>query len=176
MAIAHPILPGVRFKDAVGFPGYCVGDDGSVWSHRKGGLWKRLNPYVSNQHGHLMVDLYAGSKRYRMLVHRLVLLIFVGPCPDGMEACHFPDRDPSNNRLMNLRWDTGPANSQDAIAHSTKSVGVMSPNAKIDDDIVREMRRKFEGGCPIRFLSRQFGLCRKTVKSIIKRQGWKHVM
>jgi hypothetical protein len=47
-------------------------------------------------------------------VHRLMLETFVGPCPDGMEACHHDD-DRRNNRLANLRWDTRRANQQDKL-------------------------------------------------------------
>lgn len=45
-------------------------------------------------------------------VHRVVLESFVGPCPDGMEACH-NNCDYSDNRLDNLRWDTKSENMRD---------------------------------------------------------------
>jgi hypothetical protein len=35
-----------------------------------------------------------------------ILRCFVGPPPDGMSCDHFPDRDPKNNKLSNLRWAT----------------------------------------------------------------------
>lgn len=38
-------------------------------------------------------------------IHRLVLETFLGPAPDGCECDHY-DRDPSNNKLENLRWVT----------------------------------------------------------------------
>ena len=47
-------------------------------------------------------------------VHHLVLEAFVGPRPEGMEACHWDD-DPDNNNLSNLRWDTHSENSRDKI-------------------------------------------------------------
>lgn len=47
-------------------------------------------------------------------VHTLILEAFVGPCPPGMEACHWDD-DPLNNRIDNLRWDTRSANRRDAV-------------------------------------------------------------
>ena len=53
------------------------------------------------------------SNRQRA-VHHLVLLTFVGPCPDGLEACHADD-DRRNNRLSNLRWDTHQANIDDKV-------------------------------------------------------------
>lgn len=49
-------------------------------------------------------------------VHALVLLAFVGPRPDGLQACH-NDGDPGNNRVDNLRWDTPSSNIQDLIRH-----------------------------------------------------------
>lgn len=50
--------------------------------------------------------------------HTLVLEAFVGPRPEGMQACHY-DGDAANNRLTNLRWDTQQANQQDSIRHGT---------------------------------------------------------
>lgn len=54
-----------------------------------------------------------GNKSYKR-VHRLVLEAFVGPCPDGMEACHWDD-DPANNGLVNLRWDYRSGNRRDGV-------------------------------------------------------------
>ena len=54
-----------------------------------------------------------GNKRTER-VHRLVLLAFVGPCPDGMQACHRNDI-PTDNRLVNLRWDSDSANKHDQV-------------------------------------------------------------
>ena len=121
MAASHPIAPGVRFKDIDGFPGYCVGDDGSVWS-RKGtgckpgiyGEWRRLNPHPQSR-GHCVVDLGRTNTRF---VHRLVLETFVGPCPDGMECRHL-DGNPLNNQIGNLAWGTRKENHDDSIDHGT---------------------------------------------------------
>ena len=58
-----------------------------------------------------------GVKR-RLQVHRLVLLAFVGPCPDGMVCCH-NDGNKQNNHVSNLRWDTQASNIQDTVRHGT---------------------------------------------------------
>ena len=47
---------------------------------------------------------HKGVTKY-VLVHRLVLEAFVGPCPDGMQTLH-ADNDPTNNCLSNLSWGT----------------------------------------------------------------------
>lgn len=87
----------------------------------KGGLrpvkGRVLKP-MAGQYGHLSVDLCKGGRRIRRMsrVHRLVLESFVGPCPDGMEVCHY-DGDPANNRIENLRYDTRSANMFDRVRH-----------------------------------------------------------
>lgn len=76
-----------------------------------------LKPRVAH-HGHHYVTLFGATKkdRHHLGVHRLVLAAFIGPCPDGMEACH-SDGDPTNNVVQNLRWDTRSANMRDKIRH-----------------------------------------------------------
>lgn len=55
---------------------------------------------------YVQVTLSQDNVRHHCYVHRLVLETFVGPCPEGMEARHYPDMDPSNNRLENLSCST----------------------------------------------------------------------
>lgn len=63
---------------------------------------------------HPSVWLANGRNGKRVLVHRLVLMAFVGPPPEGMEGCHFDDV-PTNNTLSNLRWDTKGNNQLDRV-------------------------------------------------------------
>lgn len=78
---------------------------------------KRLSPGV-NRHGYPTVALTRPGKRQTMKVHRMVLTAFVGPCPDGMEACH-NNGDRGDARLANLRWDTPSNNQRDRRRHGT---------------------------------------------------------
>ena len=64
--------------------------------------------------GHQQVCLCKEGIENHQFVHRLVLLAFVGPCPEGMEVCH-NDSDPTNNRLDNLRYDTRSGNKIDSV-------------------------------------------------------------
>jgi hypothetical protein len=68
--------------------------------------------------GYLAVGLHRDGRRAVRKIHRLVLEAFVGPCPEGMEACH-NDGDGLNNRLENLRWDTRSGNMRDRVLHGT---------------------------------------------------------
>lgn len=78
---------------------------------------KVLSPRVQANR-RLAVALYVDNKRTDRQVHSLVLETFVGKCPMGMEACHWNDY-PSDNRLLNLRWDTRSANILDSVRNGT---------------------------------------------------------
>ncbi|MFJ4107914.1 NUMOD4 motif-containing HNH endonuclease [Oerskovia enterophila] len=110
---------------AVGYEGlYEVSNHGRVRSldridangrRRKGRI---LLPVKNLKGGRLRVDLYRGGQKRMLLIHRLVLMTFVGPAPDGMEACH-NDGNHTNNAPNNLRWDTSSANKLDSVRHGT---------------------------------------------------------
>lgn len=105
------------WRDVVGYEGlYQVSDRGEVRRLERivphlGG-WRTITPRLlkprPTPEGYARVKL-----RDRLhLVHRLVLEAFVGPCPEGMEACH-GDRGPTDQRIQNLRWDTHCGNMKD---------------------------------------------------------------
>lgn len=172
----------VAYRDVPDFPGYRVGDDGSVWCNLSrngkgpgGGAWRRLRPR-SMPRGYLSVTLRKNGSGVRFLVHRLVLTAFVGPCPDGMEACHFPDRDPSNCRLANLRWATHAANMADKIDHGTDTRGDNHPLAKLTSGQVLEIRSLYGSGLYSHGdLAKRFGVDRETIGSITRRESWRHL-
>lgn len=169
--------------------GYRVSDDGRVQSCIKPGSktkeigteWRDLTP-TPQRSGHLLIWLGRKDCRY---VHALVLNAFVGPCPDGMEACHFPDRDPSNNRVDNLRWGTRQENHADSVEHGTAffvhgaNLGEDHPSVKLDECLVRKImfiRMRFGFGAPriCRILKLDSGM-RGAVDGIIRGQSWNHV-
>lgn len=104
-----------NWKDVPGYEGrYQVSDLGNVRSvdrrvrlvahgkettrHSPGCV---LRPGTA-QSGHLTVALGKGNSQW---VHRLVMLAFVGPCPEGCEVLHL-DHRPTNNTLANLKYGT----------------------------------------------------------------------
>jgi hypothetical protein len=105
----------------LGFPGYAVGSDGTVWTCKakggndrspgKRGPWRPMKRHLMK--GYYRVNLDRDGKTYSRLVHRLVLEAFVGPRPAGMEARHFPDQAKTNCCLDNLSWDTHTENMRD---------------------------------------------------------------
>lgn len=103
-----------QWRDVVGYEGrYRVSDQGNVWSC----LTNHLLHQQPTRRGRLQVTLVpaTGKANKRTLsVYRLVLEAFVGPCPEGMVACHYNDI-PDDNRLENLRWATHSDNMRDRV-------------------------------------------------------------
>ena len=112
------------------FPGYEVSDTGVVRSVERVVVRSNGWPQTIAQRevrpqrkscGHLQVRLWREGEGSNQLVHRLVLMAFVGPCPTDMEGCH-NNGDPADNRLDNLRWDTRAANIADQMRHGVHGV------------------------------------------------------
>lgn len=147
--------------------------------------WVPMGPSTAQrrQEPKILQPSIAGGKRRSMvcickmprLVHRLVLLTFVGPCPDGMEGCH-NDGNPNNNNINNLRWDTRKSNRADSILHGTHPRGSMSSQAKLTEDQVIAMRAIYaQGNTSLSQIARNHGVSVSLVSQIINRKIWLHV-
>lgn len=124
----------VEYRAIGRFSGYWFGSDGSAWSRWEcgdglarlegswlGGRWKAMRPRPVGSYFAVKVK-EDGGRAVAVGLHRLILEAFRGPCPEGMEACHFPDPDPANNRIENLRWDTHRENCLDLSRHIAMGV------------------------------------------------------
>ena len=76
-----------------------------------------LNPGLQTS-GYRQVHLMRDGVDTPSLVHRLVLIAFSGPPPEGAVACH-GNGDRGDNRAANLRWGTMQENTADAVEHGT---------------------------------------------------------
>jgi HNH endonuclease len=174
MSADHSTTPPVTYKPVPGFEDYRVGDDGSVWSRRTNkrpfGVWRRLAATPEGR-GYSLVILCSGTQKKAFKVHTLVLTLFVGPCPPGMEACH-NDGNRTNSRLDNLRWDTPKANAADKIKHGTNRAGSSNPNAKLTEADVAEIRRLAPISRHID-LARRFGVSDVMIGHIVLGRCWK---
>jgi len=185
MAKADSISTPVEYRDIPGHPGYRVGSDGSVWTCRRqvslgggrgtraviGDEW-RLMKFQTLRAGYPYVKL---SGNIKQSVHRLVLLAFVGPCPEGMEACH-ENGDRTDNRLSNLRWDTRMANSDDRTRHGTQVRGETCGKSKLTDAIVRAARAERAAlKTPFYELARKYGVTTGVIHNAVTGKTWGHV-
>ena len=178
---------GRRIASISGFPGYSVDTDGNVysaWTRAAGAPGKNgrgavltdnvklLKPSKQND-GRTLVRLSrSDGERVNCRVSHLVLDAFVGPRPNGCEACHFPDRDPSNNRLSNLRWDTKSSNQGDRVAHGTSNHGTRNGAAKLTSAEVDEIRHLHKGSIPQREIAAMFVVSRSNIQQICSGTTW----
>src|SRR5574343_69230 len=113
--------------------------------------------------------------RWRVYVHKLVTLTFIGPCPVKYEVCH-NDGNKLNNALSNLRYDSRSANSLDRHKHGTMPDyrGEKARSAKLTKQEV-EWIRKSIGHISIRSMAKKFNVHHSTVLNIIHRKTWSHI-
>jgi hypothetical protein len=126
-----------EWRAVVGFEGwYEISRDGGVQSvdrtiirrNRWGGYdpyllrGQPIIPWIEARTGYPTVGLRRPGSKRTVNVHILVLEAWTGPCPAGMEACHYDDVR-THNSIDNLRWDTRSANTFDSLRNGTRKHG-----------------------------------------------------
>jgi len=124
--------------------------------------------------GRINVTLRVNKRPIHMGAHRLVLLAFLGPCPEGMEACH-KDGNPTHNVPNNLYWGTKEQNWEDRRRHGHDGRGEQSGRARLTAEQVVAMRNLFAAGLCYQELAREFRVGASTVLHIIQGHTWTHV-
>lgn len=173
----------VQYLPIANFPGYRIGSDGTVWScWRRGGRpvitsnWRQLKLKIS-KHGYVMAGLKRPDGYHWLLVHRLVLEMFIGPCPDGHECRHFPDNNRQNNNLCNLSWGTRQENADDKQIHGTTARGEKIESSKLTESEVASIRRMYaSGGFSQTEIALRYGVTQANVSEIVRRKTWNHLV
>jgi len=150
-------------------PDYEVSNQGRVRSLKHGKV-RVLRPYRNNK-GYLLVSLMRLNKRKHRTVHSLVLTAFVGPRPDGYEACH-NDGTRTNNTLSNLRWGTAKGNAADRVLHGTSNRGEVNGHAKLTEADVLAIRADTR---PQKVIAADYGIAQSNVSRAKSRRAWGHV-
>jgi hypothetical protein len=151
-----------------------VKDRTVVRKHSTGGVTnffykgRLLKPSKSDKYGHMVIHISVNNKKQNVFVHKMVLLAFVGECPDGMECCH-NNGNASDNRPENLRWDTHHQNNQDRKLHGNYAKGEKHPMAKLTLDQVNAIKLSSKTS---KELSEQYGIGKSHVWRIKKGECW----
>jgi hypothetical protein len=173
-----------EYRPVEGFPGYRVGDDGSVWGcwitcrsgRRMTDRWKQLKLNVGPR-GYLRVNLTPVGGSYKTFrVHRLVLAAFVGPCPEGMECRHL-NGIKTDCRLDNLRWGTQGENVADNHRMQAYEQGERHKWHKLTADEVRAIRSRFAaGGVLLRELAAEYNVSVPNIHAVVHRRSWANLV
>ncbi len=165
----------ITYKPILGFEDYRAGEDGSIWSKKKrtlpgevrDGEWRRLKP-IADACGYFRITLSNGGRSATFLIHQLILVAFVGPCPEGQECCH-ENGIHTDNRIDNLRWDSHANNMADKTRHEMSA-------AKLTASTVCEIRQRYAaGGVSQSELAVEFGVTTSAISSATSGRNWRHV-
>jgi transposase len=118
------------------------------------------------------VSLVNEHGKWRSRLHQLILTVFVGPQPPGLEACHRNDCR-FDNRLDNLYWGTRKQNAEDALRNGKVPTGEQRPGAKLNWEAVRTMRREYANGDSVYVLAERYGVSFATIGQVIRGDNWK---
>lgn len=170
----------VGFRQIPNFPRYAIDENGTVLSICRHSRWpdkkwinaSRINPTVHK--GYHVVFLRNEEGKRRFYVHALVLTMFVGPRPDGLQCRHL-DGCRTNNHVSNLAWGTGVENQHDRILHGTSNEGEMCGTSKLTTTDVLEIRRRRANGDVLHVLADDFHVSKFAIWAIEKRLTWKHI-
>lgn len=163
------------WKDIPDYDGYQISNLGRIRSFwTKGRTAKisdqpqRILKQSSDGNGYLQVGKLRTNQIKR--VHQLVMLAFVGPCPDDMTVCH-NNNDKTDNRLENLRYDTVAANLRD----SRNGEGFY-PKSIIDNtDTIIKIMRRIKDGATYSTIADEFDITPTLVAKIATGQTYEHI-
>jgi hypothetical protein len=132
------------------------------------------NPYV-REDGYAQVVLSVPGNKQSFLVHAVICMVFHGPRPTPTHQVAHWDGNRLNNRASNLRWATSQENVDDTKRHGHILVGERNAQAKLTEDEVREIRRRFKAGETPRELALVYGMTRSGIRGITEGHNWKCV-
>lgn len=124
--------------------------------------------------GYLCVRLCKDLISKKYLVHRLVLMAFVGPCPFDFQTGHL-DGEPSNNFLDNLQWVSAKENKFHQKRHGTWIKGEKCGSVKLSENQVKIIIQRLNRGDTQKSIAKDYGVDRSNVGYIANNKTWKHI-
>lgn len=152
--------------------------DGSVlWYDRRRGLWIPSKLKIGAG-GFRKVRLRIGRKVREIGLAHLVLRAFVGPRPIGHEPLHYPDPDPGNNHVDNLRWAVRGASKVGRQLGPTippAPRGETHPFAVLTEADVVTIRSLYRAGLGYKEVAEKLGTSAECVRHVLIGETWAHV-
>lgn len=165
-----------RWSEVPDWPGYRVSAAGVVVGPRG-----RPLAGARDKNGYHCISLRRREVQVLLKVHRLVVIAFIGPIPQGMHVNH-KNGVKDDNRVENLEIVTPHEN----VLHGYRVLGRQGRNtnpargeshgnAVFTEDQVREIRRLYGHGLTQVKIAERFNTRQDAVSKIVRRQTWAHV-
>lgn len=158
-------------KQIPGFSRYFITKDGTLFNE-----WGLLLRHQLTVHGYRNVNLQPDGDigRKNMRVHRLVVMTWIGPIPDGMQVNHL-DGDKQNCRVENLQICTAMENFVHArdVLKNTAIKGEGSPSAKLTELRCAAIRELYSNGWRQQQLGAIFDVSTSLISTVVNQKTWK---
>jgi hypothetical protein len=171
----------LTWRACPGFSDYQVSDCGDV-RRAPGAAFQPLRRLrgVIDPDGYVCFGMiHDDGRKRRPKAHQLVARAFIGPPPSPAHEVAHRNGSRLLNTPANLRWSLQIDNEADREAHGTRPKGAANPKAKISDDDVRYIRRRYReiklARGRVAELDEQFNICRSQIIRIARGQAWSHV-
>jgi len=162
-------------KEIPGYPGYYIAPTGEIYSTFRFKGIRRLSDNKL-QRGYKSITLYRNKTKKMWAIHKLVMLAFALPKPFEKAVARHKDGDKFNNHIDNLEWGTYKDNHNDAKKHGTWTHGTKQGQAKLTDEIVKEIRFLYKpGSCSFGKLAKRYNVSPCTIKEAYYGITWRHV-
>ena len=157
-----------------GFENYEVDELGQIWSlpkrTRKG--TRLIKPLLHPKTGYMYVDLCKDGKVKKFTVHRLVAITLIPNVENKCQVNHI-NGDKTDNRLINLEWNTRSENQKHSIRIGLRTTdGIKNSQSKLTEEQVLYIRNSQGRGY---MLAKKFNISHSTICDIKKRRSWLHI-
>lgn len=137
-----------------------------------------IRPIHKNREGYCQVKLGKGKNRKVWKLHRLVATVFI-PNPNNYSDVNHINFDRADNRVDNLEWISHADNvkySRKNGRYDGKSVGEKNPKARLSEEQVIEIRRKYDSGeMTQKEIADEYNVGWSTIHNIVFRLTWTHI-
>ena len=159
------------------FSDYYIDKYGNIFSTKHSKIPKPRKIQI-NKFGYKYIHLSKNNKKYFKMIHRLMLMTFI-PCKDmhNLQVNHI-DCNKQNNNLNNLEWCTHLENVQHAYRNNLIPAQKGSKNgySKLKETNIIDIREASKNGETSRKIAERFEISARTIRNIISKKTWRHVI